>query len=157
MPLAVSTLESWLWDAACQLRGPLDVYKRQDYILPLIFLKRLSDVFEDEVARLADEFGDSIVAGTLADEDHALVRFYVPEAARWPVIARTVTGPGRAPGRRRLARMTYFAVIRERDSGWDDSRPMHEQENWDEHASFMNALVDDGFVVLGGPLGDGRS
>jgi uncharacterized protein YciI len=53
--------------------------------------------------------------------------------------------------------MTYFAVIRERDSGWDDSRPMHEQENWDEHASFMNALVDDGFVVLGGPLGVGRS
>jgi uncharacterized protein YciI len=34
---------------------------------------------------------------------------------------------------------------------------MHEQESWGEHASFMNALVDDGFVVLGGPLGDGRS
>ena len=27
-------------------------------------------------------------------------------------------------------------------------------EQWDEHAAFMNALVDDGFVVLGGPLGD---
>jgi uncharacterized protein YciI len=32
---------------------------------------------------------------------------------------------------------------------------MREQENWDAHARFMNALVDDGFVVLGGPLGDG--
>jgi len=31
---------------------------------------------------------------------------------------------------------------------------MREQENWDEHAAFMDALVDDGFVVLGGPLGD---
>jgi uncharacterized protein YciI len=32
---------------------------------------------------------------------------------------------------------------------------MREQERWDEHAEFMNELADDGFVVLGGPLGDG--
>ena len=32
---------------------------------------------------------------------------------------------------------------------------MPEQEKWAEHAAFMNALADDGFVVLGGPLGDG--
>ena len=32
---------------------------------------------------------------------------------------------------------------------------MTEQEKWDEHAAFMNALADEGFVVLGGPLGDG--
>jgi uncharacterized protein len=34
---------------------------------------------------------------------------------------------------------------------------MAEQERWAEHAAFMNALADDGFVVLGGPLGDERS
>ncbi len=50
--LTVSTLEGWLWDAACQIRGPLDAPKFKDYILPLIFLKRLSDVFEDELKRL---------------------------------------------------------------------------------------------------------
>ena len=33
---------------------------------------------------------------------------------------------------------------------------MREQEAWDEHAAFMEALVDDGFIVLGGPLGDER-
>jgi uncharacterized protein YciI len=33
---------------------------------------------------------------------------------------------------------------------------MREQKNWDEHARFMDALVDDGFVVLGGPLDDGE-
>jgi uncharacterized protein YciI len=49
----------------------------------------------------------------------------------------------------------YFAVTRERGSAWDGSRPMPEQEQWAAHAAFMNALVDDGFVVLGGPLGDG--
>jgi len=48
--LDVPALESWLWDAACVIRGPLDAPKFKDYILPLIFLKRLSDVFDDEIA-----------------------------------------------------------------------------------------------------------
>jgi uncharacterized protein YciI len=47
-------------------------------------------------------------------------------------------------------------VTRERGSNWDASLALREQERWDEHAAFMNALVDDGFVVLGGPLGDGE-
>jgi type I restriction enzyme M protein len=54
----VSALESWLWDAACVILGPLDAPKFRDYILPLIFLKRLSDVFDDEIAHLAHDFGD---------------------------------------------------------------------------------------------------
>ena len=55
----VKALETWLWDAACQIRGPLDAPKFKDYILPLIFLKRLSDVFDDEVRRVTDEVGES--------------------------------------------------------------------------------------------------
>ena len=50
----------------------------------------------------------------------------------------------------------YYAVTRERGERWDASLPMREQEKWDEHAEFMDALVDDGFIVLGGPLGDGE-
>ena len=57
MKLDVSTLESWLWEAACVIRGPVDAPKFKDYILPLIFLKRLSDVFEDEIRNLATDFG----------------------------------------------------------------------------------------------------
>jgi hypothetical protein len=34
---------------------------------------------------------------------------------------------------------------------------MREQDAWDEHAAFMEALVDDGFVVLGGPIGEGNA
>ena len=37
---------------------------------------------------------------------------------------------------------------------WDPSRPMEEQSGWPEHASFMDGLVEDGFIVLGGPLAD---
>jgi uncharacterized protein YciI len=37
---------------------------------------------------------------------------------------------------------------------WDPSRPLEEQSDWPAHASFMDELVDEGFVVLGGPLAD---
>jgi type I restriction enzyme M protein len=94
--LDVKALETWLWDAACQIRGPLDAPKFKDYILPLIFLKRLSDVFDDEVQRVADEVGDPDTAKEIIDEDHALVRFYVPAESRWPAIALKTTGLGEA-------------------------------------------------------------
>jgi type I restriction enzyme M protein len=77
-PLDVPALESWLWEAACVVRGPLDAPKFKDYILPLIFLKRLSDVFDDEVARLAGELGDARVAAQIVEGDHRTVRFYIP-------------------------------------------------------------------------------
>jgi len=90
----VPTLEGWLWDAACQIRGPLDAPKFKDYILPLVFLKRLSDVFDDEVERLAADFPSRQVADQLVSHDHRLVRFYVPEAARWTSVATKTTGLG---------------------------------------------------------------
>ena len=43
-----------------------------------------------------------------------------------------------------------------RGGPWNWSREMREQELWTEHASFMNALVDDGFILLGGPVEGGR-
>jgi type I restriction enzyme M protein len=92
--LDVPALETWLWDAACQIRGPLDAPKFKDYILPLIFLKRLSDVFDDEVAHLAHDFGDVETAKKLVEADHKLVRFYLPENARRTKIAATTTGLG---------------------------------------------------------------
>jgi uncharacterized protein YciI len=51
--------------------------------------------------------------------------------------------------------VSYFAVTRERGPNWDGSRSLREQERWDEHAEFMDGLVDDGFIIHGGPVGDG--
>ena len=45
-----------------------------------------------------------------------------------------------------------FAVIRTRGPAWQDSRPLEGQADWAGHASFMNALAREGFVILGGPL-----
>lgn len=92
--LDLPALESWLWEAACAIRGPVDASKFKDYILPLIFLKRLSDVFDDEVERLGGEYGSRQVAAKLVEEDHYLVRFYVPEEARWPAIRKRTTELG---------------------------------------------------------------
>ncbi len=50
----------------------------------------------------------------------------------------------------------FFAVRLERGGPWDWSRDMREQAGWDEHAKFMDSLVEEGFVILGGPLGGGR-
>ena len=45
-----------------------------------------------------------------------------------------------------------FAVTEIRGGPWDWSRPLDGQTGWQAHAEFMDALVDSGFVVLGGPL-----
>jgi len=47
-----------------------------------------------------------------------------------------------------------FAVTMESGPSWDDSRPRREQDDWAEHAAFMDGLVADGFIVIGGPIGD---
>lgn len=48
--------------------------------------------------------------------------------------------------------MNLFAVIRRRGSAWQASLKLEEQPRWDTHAAFMDALVSDGLVLLGGPL-----
>ena len=50
-------------------------------------------------------------------------------------------------------RMLYLVRV-ERGGPWDWSKDMRKQGLWDEHARFMNGLVDDGLIVLGGPVGE---
>lgn len=80
-------MEQMLWDAACSIRGEKDAAKFKDYLLPLLFLKRLSDVFDDEINRLAEDYGDRATALEIAESDHSLLRFYVPPEARWGAIS----------------------------------------------------------------------
>jgi len=72
------SLEAWIWDAACSIRGAKDAPKYKDYILPLIFTKRLCDVFDDELNRIAKEVGSREKAFKLVKADPKLVRFYLP-------------------------------------------------------------------------------
>jgi len=92
--LDIKTLETWLWDAACSIRGAVDAPKFKDYILPLVFVKRLSDVFEDEIKRLSEEFGDEKTALEIVSKDHSLVRFFIPKQAAWQQIRKQTTKIG---------------------------------------------------------------
>ncbi|EIC22418.1 type I restriction-modification system subunit M [Thiorhodovibrio frisius] len=93
-PENAKSLESWIWNAACSIRGAKDAPKYKDYILPLIFTKRLCDVFDDELNRIAAEVGSRRSAFALVKADHKLVRFYLPlvpddpEQSVWSVIRK---------------------------------------------------------------------
>jgi uncharacterized protein YciI len=51
--------------------------------------------------------------------------------------------------------VAYFLVRRAKGANWEQSRLRREQAGWDEHAAFMDALTEEGFIVLGGPVGEG--
>ncbi|MGI6495104.1 MAG: N-6 DNA methylase [Kiritimatiellia bacterium] len=72
------SLEKWIWDAACSIRGAKEAAKFKDFILPLIFTKRLCDVYDDELNRIAQKVGSRAKAFKLVRHDKKLVRFFVP-------------------------------------------------------------------------------
>src|SRR5436309_14337512 len=78
------SLESWIWDAACSIRGAQEAPKFKDFILPLIFTKRLCDVFDDELNRIAQEVVSRAKAFKLVEKDHKLVRVYLPPKPQDP-------------------------------------------------------------------------
>lgn len=84
---STKSMEQMLWDAACSIRGEKEAAKFKDYLLPMVFLKRLSDVFDDEITRLAEDYGDRQTALEIAESDSKLLRFYLPPEARWGIIS----------------------------------------------------------------------
>ena len=93
--LDLGALETWLWDAACAVRGAADAPKFKDFILPLVFFKRLSDVFDDVFAEKVAEFGDEAFAWEMVREDHedavatgrlTITGFFIPPEYNWRAI-----------------------------------------------------------------------
>jgi type I restriction enzyme M protein len=93
--LDVGALETWLWDAACSIRGATDAPKFKDFILPLIFYKRLSNVFDDEFVQYSVKYGSEEAARKIIEADHhdalksghtPIVRFFIPSECRWNAI-----------------------------------------------------------------------
>ena len=91
-PTALSTLQAYLWGAAVILRGLVDAGDYKQFIFPLVFYKRLSDVWdEDYAAALATYDGDVEPARAEADE-----RFVIPEGAHWSNVRQLPKDIGRA-------------------------------------------------------------
>jgi uncharacterized protein YciI len=50
----------------------------------------------------------------------------------------------------------FHVLVTRSGPSWRPERPLEEQSGWSDHAAFMDALAEEGFIVLGGPLGDER-
>ncbi len=76
--VTLSQIESHLWESANILRGPVDAADFKTYIFPLLFFKRICDVWDDEYQEIVDETGDEQLAWF--PESH---RFQIPEDCHW--------------------------------------------------------------------------
>ncbi len=113
-------LESYLWGAATLLRGTIDAGEYKSFIFPLLFLKRLSDVYDEEYAAALEESeGDKRYAEL--PEQH---RFQIPAGAHWDDVRNAASNVGHPSSRKPTPRPTTCAVpccARTLASRWDDS------------------------------------
>src|SRR5438034_6572537 len=89
-PLTLAELEQHLWGAANILRGPIDQADFKSYIFPLLFFKRISDVYDEEFAEALEESGGDVDFASFA-ENH---RFQIPEGAHWQDVRERVENVG---------------------------------------------------------------
>ena len=89
--LSQQDLESYLWGAAKLLRGLVDAGDYKQYIFPLLFFKRLSDVWDEEYATALEETKDTRYARSTADD-----RFVIPDGAHWSDVRTASRDVGRA-------------------------------------------------------------
>lgn len=90
--VSLSELESHLWEAANILRGPVDAADFKTYIFPLLFFKRISDVYDEEFVQALEESGGDADYAAFA-ENH---RFQIPEGCHWTEIRERSTNLGSA-------------------------------------------------------------
>ena len=127
--LSVSQLERYLWSAADILRGSIDSSDYKSYIFGLLFLKRLSDRFEEEAEKLVADSVSETVAWTDLDEH----QFFVPNRARWSTIQKQATNIGETLNK-------ACAALEEQNSGlegvlagidYNDERKLGDAKNRD--------------------------
>src|SRR5260221_3555468 len=91
-PAELARLESHLWEAANILRGPVDAADFKTYVFPMLFFKRISDVYDEEYRMALDESG--------GDEEYARLpqnyRFQVPETCHWRDVRAVTSNVGQA-------------------------------------------------------------
>ena len=85
-------LERYLWGAATLLRGLIDAGDYKQYIFPLLFFKRLSDVYDEEFAAAMAESGGDVDYAKLREQH----RFQIPDGAHWQDVRNVYSNVGLA-------------------------------------------------------------
>jgi len=88
--VTLSILESHLWESANILRGPVDAADFKTYIFPLLFFKRISDVYDEEINEALEESGGDLEYSRYS-ENH---RFQIPEECHWSDVREKTTDVG---------------------------------------------------------------
>ena len=145
--LSQQELESYLWGAANLLRGLIDAGDYKQYVFPLLFFKRLSDVWDEEYAAALADTGDEGYARATADD-----RFRIPEQAHWTDVRNASRDVGRAL-------VTAFRAIEAANPGrlagifgnasWTDKAQMPDEtlknliEHFSQHSLDLRAVPED--------------
>ena len=145
--LSQQELESYLWRAANLLRGLIDAADYKQYVFPLLFFKRLSDVWDEEYQAALDETKDSSYARATAND-----RFAIPEGAHWSDVRTASRDVGRALVN---AFRTIEAANPKRlpgifgNASWTDKAQMPDEtlknliEHFSQHTLSLSAVPED--------------
>lgn len=83
-------MEVWLWDAATILRGPVDPANLRDFVFPLLFLKRLSDMWDEEHIQARTSLGEHFTEEAASD----FHTFQIPQGCHWSDLRRAAENQG---------------------------------------------------------------
>jgi type I restriction enzyme M protein len=90
--LTLNVLENWLFAAADKLRGPIDAADFKTYIFPLLFFKRICDVYDEEFQQALAQAGGDIEEASFREN----YRFLIPEGCHWKDVRECVENVGHA-------------------------------------------------------------
>ena len=148
-PITKTELESYLWGAATLLRGYIDAGDYKQFIFPLLFHKRLCDVYDEEVAAALEESeGDAEYAEL--PEQH---RFQIPTGAHWKATRTKVKDEVREKGNS----LSIPLYVRQKNGNGAASRGNAIQEEtslrevierWQESSATLRLSMDQLFTTL---------
>ncbi|MDN3205647.1 type I restriction-modification system subunit M [Algoriphagus sediminis] len=141
-------LEKYLWGAATLLRGTIDAGDYKQYIFPLLFYKRICDVYDEEYENALEESGGDIEYAAFAENHH----FQVPEEAHWEKVRESTTNVGMAlqDGMRAIEKAnpdTLYGIFG--DASWTNKNRLSDAvlndliEHYSQHKLNLSNIPDD--------------
>jgi type I restriction enzyme M protein len=141
-------LEKYLWGAATQLRGTIDAGDYKQYIFPLLFFKRICDVYDEEFESALTESDGDIEYAAFAEHHH----FIVPEGAHWNDVRETTTHVGMAlqDAMRSIEKAnpdTLYGIFG--DASWTNKNRLSDEtlinliEHYSQHKLSLSNIPDD--------------